>query len=204
VGGLAIQASWICGKHLRAHGFEEARHRARPGGARVFLGRRGISSVGRNEGLHDFHRRIGQLHAVRPIAAAPPKRTLRIGSVGYPFSICRIGEIGCRVARKDWHELTRSEIIANRQYAAWFQPPARVHAGITARHRPKYCAFKRFGLVPQPFVYAIDMFPAAIGCPTRHRQLLERKGFSRDFQQGFGAMISGQTAKVILDWTHIA
>jgi hypothetical protein len=39
---------------------------------------------------------------------------------------------------------------------------------------------------------------------TRHRRLLERKGFNRDFQQGFEAMISGQTGKVILDWTHIA
>ena len=28
--------------------------------------------------------------------------------------------------------------------------------------------------------------------------------FSRDFQQGFDAMISGQTGKVILGWTHIA
>jgi hypothetical protein len=33
-----------------------------------------------------------------------------------------------------------------------------------------------------------------------------RGGFSlnRDWQQGFDAMISGQTGKVILDWTHIA
>jgi hypothetical protein len=42
------------------------------------------------------------------------------------------------------------------------------------------------------------------GATIRHRQLLERKGFSRDFQQGFDAMISGQTGKVIFDWTHIA
>jgi threonine 3-dehydrogenase len=26
----------------------------------------------------------------------------------------------------------------------------------------------------------------------------------RDFQAGFDAMISGQTGKVILDWTHVA
>ena len=26
----------------------------------------------------------------------------------------------------------------------------------------------------------------------------------RDFQKGFDAMISGQTGKVVLDWTHVA
>ena len=77
----------------------------------------------------------------------------------------------------------------------------------------------QLGQMPHPAVLNIGGRGLKLICRDGYRSLrrrypgrcndkappgLERKGFSHDFQQGFDAMISGQTGKLILEWTHIA